>query len=96
MNIRPLQDRILIKKIEQEQVTSSGIIIPDSAKETPAEGQVVAVGPGRKDGSGNLIEMIVKVDDKIVFTPYGDATVVKIDGVDYLMLREADVMGIIE
>ena len=95
MSIRPLQDRVLIKRLEEETTTSGGIIIPDSAKETPAEGEVVAVGPGRKDDNGNLVPMDVKVGDKVLFSKYG-GNEVKIDGVEHLVMREDEIVGVIE
>lgn len=95
MSIRPLQDRVLIKRLEEETTTSGGIIIPDSAKETPAEGEVVAVGPGRKDDNGKLVPMDVKVGDKVLFSKYG-GNEVKIDGVEHLVMREDEIVGVIE
>jgi chaperonin GroES len=96
MKIRPLQDRVIVKRLEEEGKTKGGIIIPDTAKEKPVEGIVVAVGKGKtvKDGK-LLIEMDVKAGDKILFSRYG-GTEVKIDGVDHLILREDDILGIIE
>ncbi len=95
MSIRPLQDRVLIKRLEEETTTSGGIIIPDSAKETPAEGEVVAVGPGRKDDNGKIVPMDVKVGDKVIFSKYG-GNEVKIDGVEHLIMREEEIVGVIE
>ena len=95
MKIRPLNDRILVKRVEQEEKTAGGIIIPDSAKEKPAEGEVVAVGNGKLADNGERIAMEVKVGDVVLFSKYG-GTDVKIDGEDYLIMREDDVLGIVE
>jgi len=95
MKIRPLNDRILVKRVEQEEKTAGGIIIPDSAKEKPAEGEVVAVGNGKLADNGERIAMEVKVGDTVLFSKYG-GTDVKIDGEDYLIMREDDVLGIVE
>jgi chaperonin GroES len=95
MNIRPLQDRILVKRLESETTTKGGIIIPDSAKEKPAEGKIVAVGKGRIADDGKVIPMDVKVGDKILFSKYG-GNEVKIDGEEYLIMRQDDVLGVIE
>jgi chaperonin GroES len=95
MKIRPLQDRIIVKRLEEEQKTKGGIIIPDTAKEKPIEGKVIAVGKGKVADDGKLIKMEVKVDDKVLFSKYG-GTEVKIDGQEYLIMREEDILGIIE
>jgi len=95
MNIRPLNDRILVKRLEGEEKTKGGIIIPDSAKEKPAEGEVVAVGLGRANDKGDRIPMQVKVGDRVLFSKYG-GTDVKIEGEDYLIMREDDVLGVLE
>ena len=95
MNLRPLQDRILVKRVEEETTTKGGIIIPDTAKEKPAEGKVVAVGLGKVDDDGDRIALEVKVGDRILFGKYS-GTEVKIDGEEYLIMREDDVLGIIE
>ena len=95
MNIRPLNDRILVKRLEGEQKTKGGIIIPDSAKEKPAEGEVVAVGLGRTNDKGDRIAMQVKVGDRVLFSKYG-GTDVKIEGQEYLIMREDDILGVIE
>ena len=95
MNLRPLQDRILVKRVEEETTTKGGIIIPDTAKEKPAEGEVVAVGQGKLDDDGNRIALEVKVGDRILFGKYS-GTEVKIEGEEYLIMREDDVLGIIE
>ncbi|MCI5133166.1 MAG: co-chaperone GroES [Candidatus Electrothrix sp. EH2] len=95
MNIRPLNDRILVKRLEQEAKTAGGIIIPDSAKEKPAEGEVVAVGPGKMNEAGQRVAMDVKAGDKVLFSKYG-GTDVKFDGQDYLIMREDDILGVLE
>lgn len=95
MKIVPLHDRVLVKRLEGEDMTEGGIIIPDSAKETPAEGEVVAVGPGRKDDDGNVVKMDVSVGDKVLFSKYG-GTDVKIGGVEHLIMREEDILGILK
>jgi chaperonin GroES len=93
-NIKPLQDRVLVKRIEAEEKTASGIIIPDTAKEKPQEGEVIAVGPGKVLDNGTKVELTVKVGDKVLFSKYA-GTDVKIDGVEYLIMREDDILGII-
>lgn len=93
--IKPLQDRVLVKRIEAEEKTASGIIIPDTAKEKPQEGEVIAVGPGKVLDNGTKVELTVKVGDKVLFSKYA-GTDVKIDGVEYLIMREDDILGIIE
>jgi chaperonin GroES len=95
MKLRPLHDRVVVKRIEQEQKTSGGIIIPDTAQEKPMEGEVVAVGPGARDDDGKLQPLDVKAGDRVLFGKWS-GTEVKIDGVDYLIMKESDVMGIIE
>jgi len=95
MKIRPLNDRLLVKRLEEITKTAGGIIIPDSAKEKPAEGEVVAVGPGKTNEKGDRVALQVKAGDKVLFSKYG-GTDVKLDGVDYLIMREDDIMGIIE
>ncbi|MCP4023177.1 MAG: co-chaperone GroES [Desulfobacteraceae bacterium] len=95
MSLRPLSDRILVERVEEDEKTKGGIIIPDTAKEKPAEGKIVATGNGRMGEDGKLMPMDVKVGDRILFSKYG-GTDVKIDGVDYLILRQDDVLGIIE
>jgi chaperonin GroES len=95
MKVRPLNDRILVKRLESENMTTGGIIIPDSAKEKPAEGEVTAVGAGKLNDKGERIAMEVKTGDKVLFSKYG-GTDVKIEGVDYLIMREDDILGIIE
>ncbi len=95
MSLRPLQDRILVERVEETEKTKGGIIIPDTAKEKPAEGKVVAVGKGRVGEDGTLIPMELKVGDTILFSKYG-GTDVKIDGADYLIMRQDDVLGVVE
>ena len=92
--IRPLQDRILVKRIEAEEKTSGGIIIPDTAKEKPQEGEVVAVGKGKRLDNGNVIEPDVKAGDRVLLSKYG-GTEVKVDGQDYLIMREDDILGVL-
>ena len=95
MKIRPLQDRVIVRRIESEQKTSGGIIIPDSAQEKPQEGEIIAVGSGARDESGKVIKLDVKKGDRVLFGKWS-GTEVKIDGVDYLIMKESDIMGIVE
>ena len=95
MKFRPLQDRVLIRRIEAEAKTAGGIIIPDTAKEKPMEGEVVAVGPGARDEKGTLIAPDVKAGDRILFGKWS-GTEVKLDGEELLIMKESDIMGIIE
>ncbi len=95
MKIRPLQDRILVKRVEEESKTKGGIIIPDSAKEKPAEGVVVAVGSGKRADDGKLIALDVKKGDRVLFAKYA-GTDVKINDEEHLIMREDDILGIIE
>ncbi|HHZ77203.1 MAG TPA: co-chaperone GroES [Nitrospinaceae bacterium] len=95
MNIRPLQDRIMVQPILEKQVQKGGIIIPDSAKEKPIEGRVKAVGKGKIGDDGKPIKLEIKVGDKVLYSKYG-GTEIKVDGEDYLLMREDDVLGIIE
>jgi chaperonin GroES len=95
MKIRPLHDRIIVKRMEEERKTASGIVIPDSATEKPDQGEVIAVGPGKKDDSGKTIAMDVKVGDRVLFGKYAGQSV-KIEGEEVLVMREEDVMGVIE
>ena len=95
MKIRPLNDRILVKRLEGEEKTAGGIIIPDSAKEKPAEGEVVAVGPGKLNEAGARVAMDVAVGDRVLFSKYG-GTEVKLDGEDFLIMREDDILGVIQ
>ena len=94
MKIKPLHDRILVKRLEEEEKTKGGIIIPDSAKEKPIEGEVIAVGAGKVGDDGKRISLDVKVGDRVLYSKYG-GTEVKIEGVEHLILREDDILGII-
>ncbi len=94
MKLRPLQDRILVQRVKEEETTKGGIIIPDTAKEKPAEGKVVAVGNGKLDEKGKRIALEVKKGDRILFGKYS-GTEVKMDGEEYLIMREDDVLGIV-
>jgi len=94
MKFRPLHDRIVIKRIEAEAKTAAGIIIPETAKEKPQEGEIIAVGPGGRDELGKLIPIDVKVGDRILFGKWS-GTEVKIDGDEYLIMNESDVMGVL-
>ena len=95
MNVRPLHDRILIKRIEEKETIKGGIIIPDTAKEKPQEGEVVAVGKGKKTEDGKVIPLDVKAGDRILFGKYS-GTEIKVDNEEYLILREEEVLGVIE
>ena len=95
MKFRPLHDRVVVRRVESEAKTAGGIIIPDTAKEKPQEGEVVAVGPGGRDETGKLTPLDVKAGDRILFGKWS-GTEVKIDGQDYLIMKESDVMGILE
>ena len=93
MNIRPLHDRIVVKRVDEEETLASGIIIPDSAKEKPQKGEVVAVGKGKRGDDGKLIEMDVQVGDSILFGKYSGSEI-KLDGVEYMIMREDEVLGV--
>lgn len=93
--IRPLQDRIIVKRLEAEEKTAGGIIIPDTAKEKPQEGEIIAVGRGKRLENGEFQSLDVKQGDRILFGKYG-GTDIKIDGNDYLIMREDDILGVIE
>jgi chaperonin GroES len=95
MKFRPLHDRVVIRRIEGEDKTKGGILIPDTVKEKPQEGEVVAVGPGARDESGKLIEIEVKAGDRVLFGKWSGAEV-KIDGEDLLIMKESDILGVIE
>ncbi len=95
MNLRPLQDRIIVKRLEEENKTSGGIYIPDTAKEKPQKGEIIAVGKGKLTEDGKLLPVDLKVGDKVLFGKYA-GTEIKIDGVDYLIMREDDILGVIE
>ena len=93
--MKPLNDRVLVKRLESEEKTAGGLYIPDTAKEKPSKGQVVAVGPGKVDDNGNRVALTVKKGDMVLFNKYA-GTEVKLDGTDHLVLREDDVLAIIE
>ena len=95
MAFRPLGDRVLVKRIEEEAKTKGGIIIPDTAKEKPQEGEVVAVGPGARNDKGDIVALDVKAGDRILFGKWS-GTEVKVDGQDLLIMKESDVLGIVE
>ena len=95
MKFRPLQDRVLIRRIEQEEKTSGGIIIPDTAKEKPMEGEVVATGPGARSEDGKIHPLDVKVGDRVLFGKWS-GTEIKLDGEDLMIMKESDLMGVIE
>lgn len=95
MAFRPLHDRIVVRRIDAEEKTAGGIIIPDTAKEKPQEGEVLAVGPGARDDGGKLVELDVKVGDRILFGKWS-GTEIRLDGQDLLVMKESDVMGVIE
>ena len=95
MHFRPLHDRVVVRRIEAEEKTSGGIIIPDTAKEKPQEGEIVAVGPGTRDDSGSLVALSVKTGDRILFGKWS-GTEVKIDGEDLLIMKESDILGVVE
>ena len=94
MKFRPLHDRVVVKRIDAEEKSSGGIIIPDTAKEKPSQGEIVAVGPGGRDESGKLIPLDVKAGDRVLFGKWS-GTEVKLDGVEYLIMKESDIMGVI-
>jgi len=95
MKFRPLHDRVVVKRVAEEEKTKGGIIIPDTAKEKPMEGEVVAVGPGARDDKGALVAPDVKAGDRILFGKWS-GTEIKLDGVEYLIMKESDIMGILE
>jgi chaperonin GroES len=95
MNFRPLHDRVVVRRLEAEEKTAGGIIIPDTAKEKPMEGEIVAVGPGARDETGKLVPLDVKAGDRILFGKWS-GTEVKLDGEDLLIMKESDIMGILE
>ncbi|MBO6744735.1 MAG: co-chaperone GroES [Roseitalea sp.] len=94
MNFRPLHDRVVVRRVESEEKTAGGIIIPDTAKEKPQEGEVVAVGPGGRDDDGDLIAMDVKAGDRVLFGKWS-GTEVKLNGEDLLIMKESDIMGVL-
>ena len=95
MKFRPLHDRVVVRRVESEERTAGGIIIPDTAKEKPQEGEIIAAGPGARDEAGKLVPLDVKAGDRILFGKWS-GTEVKIDGEDLLIMKESDVMGVIE
>jgi chaperonin GroES len=95
MTFRPLHDRVLVRRVEEDEKTSGGIIIPDTAKEKPMQGEVIAVGPGARDESGKLVPLEVKKGDRVLFGKWS-GTEVKIDGRDLLIMKESDILGIVE
>ncbi len=95
MKFRPLHDRVVVRRVEQEEKTAGGIIIPDTAKEKPQEGEVVAVGPGARDENGKLVALDVKAGDRVLFGKWS-GTEVKVDGEELLIMKESDIMGVIE
>ena len=95
MNFRPLHDRVVVRRIEAEEKTKGGIIIPDTAKEKPQEGEVIAVGPGSRDESGKLLPIDLKAGDRVLFGKWS-GTEVRIDGQDLLIMKESDIMGVVE
>ncbi|MBB4124042.1 co-chaperone GroES [Martelella radicis] len=94
ISFRPLHDRVVVRRVESEEKTKGGIIIPDSAKEKPQEGEIVAVGNGARDESGNVVALDVKVGDRVLFGKWS-GTEVKLDGEDLLIMKEADIMGVV-
>ena len=95
MKFRPLHDRVVVKRIDAEEKSAGGIIIPDTAKEKPSQGEVIAVGPGGRDEQGKLVPLDVQVGNRVLFGKWS-GTEVKIDGVEYLIMKESDIMGVLE
>jgi chaperonin GroES len=95
MNFRPLHDRVVLRRVESEEKTKGGIIIPDAAREKPQEGEIIAVGPGGRDESGKLVPLDVRVGDRVLFGKWS-GTEVKLDGEELLIMKEADIMGVLE
>ncbi len=95
MKIRPLHDRVIVKRLEEERKTASGIVIPDNAAEKPDQGQILAVGPGKRDENGKQVALDVKVGDRVLFGKYAGQSV-KVDGEELLVMREEDIMGVVE
>ena len=93
--VRPLHNRLIVRRIEEEEKTSGGIIIPDTAKEKPSEGMIVAAGPGKRDDEGNLVDMEVKQGDRVLFSKYSGSEV-NLEGVEHLIISEDDVLAILE
>jgi chaperonin GroES len=94
MKIKPLHDNVILKRIEEDERTKGGIIIPDSAKESPDEGEIVAVGPGKRDKDGKVTKLEVKKGDKVIFSKYA-GTEIKVQGVEYMILSEENILGIV-
>ena len=95
MNLRPLQDRVIVKRVEEETKTAGGLFIPETAKEKPQRGEIVAAGKGKKTEDGKVLPLDVKVGDKVLFGKYA-GTEIKVDGEDYLMMREDDLLAVVE
>jgi chaperonin GroES len=95
MNLRPLQDRIIVKRIEEEAITAGGIFIPETAKEKPQQGEIIAVGNGKKTEDGKVIPVDLKAGDRVLFGKYA-GTEIKLDGMEYLIMREDDILGVVE
>jgi len=95
MKFRPLHDRVVVKRIDAEEKSTGGIIIPDTAKEKPSQGEIIAVGPGGRDEAGKLVPLDVQVGNRVLFGKWS-GTEVKIDGVEYLIMKESDIMGVLE
>jgi chaperonin GroES len=95
MKFRPLHDRVVVKRLDAEEKSAGGIIIPDAAREKPSQGEVIAVGPGGRDEAGKLVPLDVQVGNRVLFGKWS-GTEVKIDGVDYLIMKESDIMGVLE
>jgi chaperonin GroES len=95
MHFRPLHDRVVVKRIDAEEKTAGGIIIPDTAKEKPQQGEIITVGPGGRDETGKLIPIDLSVGDRVLFGKWS-GTEIKLDGVEYLIMKESDVMGVLE
>ncbi len=95
MKIRPLHDRVIVKRLEEERKTASGIVIPDAAAEKPDQGEVISVGPGKRDDNGKQVTLDVKKGDRVLFGKYAGQTV-KVDGEELLVMREEDIMGVVE
>ena len=95
MKFRPLHDRVVVKRSDAEEKSAGGIIIPDTAKEKPSEGEIIAVGPGGRDENGKLIPIDLKTGDRVLFGKWS-GTEVKIDGIDYLIMKESDIMGVLD
>ena len=95
MKIRPLHDRVIVKRLEEERKTASGIVIPDAAAEKPDQGEVISVGPGKRDENGKQVALDVKVGDRVLFGKYAGQTV-KVNGEELMVMREEDIMGVVE